>query len=343
MLGQPAASRSSPYADLIVSAAAAPGPGSTTAPAREVPGVGDVGGAGAGQHGRRLHAGAGGDLLLDRGHDHGSAGQVGEHLAVRRRPGSAPDHHQLTAAGGERGQRLEAVEETAHDSFDGGPSELAALHVRAEAGQHPGRVGAVRGALAVEVRQQRQPSCTGGRGEGQLVELGVTDAQQAAHGVRHLGGVQRAHQRQEHPGGVGEPSDGARRGPRWRDRSRCRRSRTCRATRPRRRAGARSPALRPCCRRCRAQRRRHATRRRAHGDRARPARRRPSRGRRPPGRGGRTGRRRRRPTSSPCQRRHHGRWSAGRSAVPSASRAAGPRGPGDPTTRVRDGATRTAW
>ena len=66
---------------------------------------------------------------------------------------------------------------------------------------------AVRGALPVEVRHQREPSSSRFGAERELVELGGADAEQPGHGVGDLGGVERADQGQEPAGGIGEPGD----------------------------------------------------------------------------------------------------------------------------------------
>ena len=91
------------------------------------------------------------------------------------------------------------------------------------------------------------------------VELGAGHPQR---GADHAGGVERADQRQEPAGGVGEAGDDAARRRRSAGPRRRRRCRWCRARRPRRRARGRGRGRRPCCRRCRARARcRRASRR----------------------------------------------------------------------------------
>ena len=68
----------------------------------------------------------------------------------------------------------------------------------------------VGGPLAVEVGEQGEPAGPGGGREGETVELLVVDAEQPAHGVGHLRGVEGADQREVASGGVGEPGDDAR-------------------------------------------------------------------------------------------------------------------------------------
>ena len=54
------------------------------------------------------------------------------------------------------------------------------------------------------------PPAPGAADERQAIELVVVDTHQAAHGIDHLCGVQRAHQRQEPAGGIGEAGHRAR-------------------------------------------------------------------------------------------------------------------------------------
>ena len=53
------------------------------------------------------------------------------------------------------------------------------------------------------------PPAPGAARQREVVEALVVDAEQRRDGVGHLGGVQRAHERQEPSGGVGEAGDGA--------------------------------------------------------------------------------------------------------------------------------------
>ena len=299
---------------------------------------------GAGQHGRRLHAGAGGDLLLDPGHDHGPAGQVSEHLAVGRRPGAAARPRSAgRRTGGKRRQRLEPVEEPADDALDGGAGEVAPV----TSVRRPANVPVASGRFGVRSPSRYgssvNPPAPAGAPSASSSNSAWSTPSSRAHGIGDLGGVQRAHQRQEPPGGVGEPGDGAGRVRRRAVAHRVdgaggaeRHGDVARSQPDAERSGhvvagaRRDDGTAPLAGgRSWSEHVRHHTA--------------PSPGRRPRDRGVRTGRRPRRATSSQCPRRRRGRSSAGPSAEPSASRAAGRRGPGDPTTAVRDGAARTAW
>ena len=89
--------------------------------------------------------------------------------------------------------------------------ELLAPDVAAQAREDAGGLGPVRGPLAVEVRQQGEPTRPRCAREGESVELVVVDAEQPADGLGHLGGVQRADEREVAAGGVREPGDDPRR------------------------------------------------------------------------------------------------------------------------------------
>ena len=102
-------------------------------------------------------------------------------------------------------QSVGAGEQIADDAFDARPGKLGLRRVGAEAGQHAGRVGPVRCPLAVEVRDEHQPTCAGGRIECQRVELGVVDGEESGHGVGDLGRVHGTDQWEEAARGIGEP------------------------------------------------------------------------------------------------------------------------------------------
>src|SRR5699024_8100693 len=80
-------------------------------------------------------------------------------------------------------------------------------------GAHTGQGGAgtapPRGALPVEVGQQRHAVRPGDGGQSQSGELLVVHAQQGACGLQDAGGVDGGGHRQEAAGGVGEPGDRA--------------------------------------------------------------------------------------------------------------------------------------
>ena len=86
---------------------------------------------------------------------------------------------------------------------------MLAGDVGADAGQEPGGARAVGGAFTVEVRHEHEPVGARRRRQRQLVEPARFDAQEAGDGVGDLGGVERADERQEPAGGVGEAGDGA--------------------------------------------------------------------------------------------------------------------------------------
>ena len=72
-----------------------------------------------------------------------------------------------------------------------------------------GRVGKVRHALTVEVRHEHDTIGAGRGLERQVVEPVVVDAEQAGDRIGHFGRVERAHEREEATGRVGEPGDRA--------------------------------------------------------------------------------------------------------------------------------------
>ena len=104
--------------------APAAAPGSTESPSPSFQRVGDIVRVGAAEHGGGLHARSRGHLLRGAGHENGSATEVGEQLPVRTRPSSPADEDQPAIGWSERTQRIQAVEQPADDSLDGGAGEL---------------------------------------------------------------------------------------------------------------------------------------------------------------------------------------------------------------------------
>ena len=108
-------------------------------------------------------------------------------------------------------QRVDAFEQVAHDAFDRGACDLLSGHVGAKAGEGAGRIGPVRGPLAVEVGDEHDAAGAGLGGECERVETVVVagNSEQPRDCVGGFGGVEGAHERQELAGRVGEAGDGA--------------------------------------------------------------------------------------------------------------------------------------
>src|SRR5450759_4640016 len=128
-------------------------------------------------------------------------------LGLRR----APDEQRALRLQTLVDERLEPVGLTAEQPFDEGPRE-----VRAGGGLEPNpvqstsRVGQVRGAFALEVRDEHEPARPGRSGQREGRQLVVVDAEECRGRVEHPGCVEGACQGQEVPGRVGEAADKAR-------------------------------------------------------------------------------------------------------------------------------------
>ena len=170
----------------------------------------------------------------------------------------------------------------------------------------------------------------------------MVDPEQPGDGVGHLGGVERADERQVATGGVGEAGDDARRVGASASRTPSTRFPTSRSTPPRRRNAVRRRARRPCCRPYLVRRSRRATPPPRRAGRA-PWARRPTnldQHRRAPA--GRRDSCPTPPTSSRYPRRRHGRSSAIRSVGTSASRAAARHGRAGRMTPARFAASQAS-
>ena len=284
------------------------------------------------EHGRGLDGRAGGDRL----------GRPRTPRPARRRarrshaetPCSArapPTSEDEPVDGAVPAQRVERVEQPAGDSLDRRPRQLLAGHVAAQPASTPVASGRFGRALAVEVRQQRRDRRRRAAGERQLGRSSAWSTPSSrANASSDLGGVQRADQRQEPAGGVGESGDapvGSAVGV-----VAHRERRAGRAERDHRvdRCAARARAPPPCCRPCPGHDRRLATPRRLERAEHRRARRRASPGRRRRSPAGPSGTPRwRRPVPGARGVAPIGREPAGEPHA-SASRAAAPRARGGP-------------
>src|SRR5690606_4526761 len=138
----------------------------------------------------------------------------GGQLLDRLAAGGAAD--QGDAGGGGAGAVLErgdAVGERAQQSLDVGAGHVLSGGGGAHAGEGGAGGGTVRGALAVEVGQQRHAVRTGYGGEREAGELLVVHAEQGAGRLEDAGGVDGGGHGQEPAGRVGEAGHGAARVP----------------------------------------------------------------------------------------------------------------------------------
>ena len=162
----------------------------------------------AGEHPGGLPRGSVGDVLAgrrdvdvepedgrcDRAHGRGLRAAADEEQALHR-----------DALGAER---VDAVGQCAEHPLDRGAGEVRGRGV----GQpHPVQgargVGLVGRALALEVGDQDESVGAGRGAQRQLGQAGVVDAEHARGGVEDAGGVERAREREERTGGVGEAVD----------------------------------------------------------------------------------------------------------------------------------------
>ena len=115
---------------------------------------------------------------------------------------SGPHRHALGP------QRVQAVGQRAEHALDRRARQVRRRRVaQPQAVQRAGGVGLVGRALALEVGDQDEPVGPGRRGQRERAEAGVVDAEHPRGGVEHARGVERAGEREEAAGGVGEPGD----------------------------------------------------------------------------------------------------------------------------------------
>ena len=231
--------------------------GSIVVPAREVPVACHPFRRTAEQHRGRLHARARRDVFGRVGNDDRAARQVGDRALERARPRAPADEHDVARAFG-RPRRVSASSPSSSPHTT--PSNAArATSARLVRRAQPGERARWRRGGWVCVRRRntgrasRRPRPRSTASARPSSPSASTPSQRRDR-VGDLRRVERAHQRKEPAGGVGEAGDRAGRIGGRRVAHRVDGARTCRARSRRRRVAARRRARPPCCRRCRARR-----------------------------------------------------------------------------------------
>jgi hypothetical protein len=117
-----------------------------------------------------LYARARGDVFGGVGHDDGATGKVGDDALVGLRARPAADEHDVAIGADARGHEcVEAVEQPAHDAFDGGTREIDPRCRRAEPADVAGGIGTIGCAFAVEVRDHDHATGAGAGLQGERV------------------------------------------------------------------------------------------------------------------------------------------------------------------------------
>ena len=166
-------------------------------------------------------------------------------MPVGRRPRAAADEHDVARRRGHRPrvERVEAVEQAAHHALDRRACELLAASRRCAV---PRRTRSRRAGSACARRRSTArattPPAPGAASSASASRRVVVDAEQPRDRVGDLGRVERAHERQEATGRVGEARDRAGRRRRSACRSRRRRCPTCRARSRRRPVASPTPS-----------------------------------------------------------------------------------------------------
>ena len=164
----------------------------------------------AAQNPCRLPGRAVGNVLTSRRYLHRDVYERGCDIRHRRIRCRTADYEYSARLNTHIDERVDRVGKSAEHSLDGRPREILRCQILpTDAVKRSASIGQIGGSFPIEVREHDESAGTGFGGERQSGEGFHIDAEEFSGAGEDARSVQRAHQRQEDTGGIGEARDQA--------------------------------------------------------------------------------------------------------------------------------------